>query len=343
MKVVKFIFLIIRIVSSGLYGLIVYIRNTLYNYKIITIHKFNKPIISVGNITLGGTGKTPLVIYIAQMLLKNGNSPGIISRGYGRVSSGIQIVHDGKKLLSDIKTSGDEPYLIAKTLNKVPVVVSEKRVLGIRQLIETFFCDIIIMDDGFQNRKINRDLNLLTVSTNDLLKDYRMFPWGKLRESIKNINRADYIIYTKTNNFRLPAIDSIIKKFTAVPKTTSILKPTLMKYSNKSYFKSAIPDAPCFAFCGIADPHSFIKMANNLSINIYDHLFFLDHQDYNQNILNKLLKKINLKLTNNILTTEKDLFKLPQWFYENNNIYVIKINLEIEKQTEMFNKIQSIL
>ena len=149
---------------SWLYGCTIWVRNQFYNFGWMKTTSFDKPVISVGNITSGGTGKTPLVIYLAQLLLRNGKQPGIISRGYGRKSQGIQIVHDGKKLLIDAKTSGDEPYLMARVLKKVPVVVCEDRSRGIRQLLDYYSVNVIIMDDSFQHRKVNRDLDILTVS-----------------------------------------------------------------------------------------------------------------------------------------------------------------------------------
>ena len=112
-----------------------WLRNQFYDFQWIKLAVFNKPIISVGNITSGGTGKTPLVIYLAQLLQKNGKKPGIISRGYGRKSQGLQVVHDGKKLLSDVDTVGDEPYLMACALKNVPIIVSEDRVIGIKELL----------------------------------------------------------------------------------------------------------------------------------------------------------------------------------------------------------------
>ena len=172
---------------SWLYGCTIWVRNQFYNFGWIKTTSFDKPIISVGNITSGGTGKTPLVIYLAQLLLKNGNKPGIISRGYGRKSQGIQIVHDGKELLIDAKTSGDEPYLMARVLKKVPVIVCADRSHGIRQLLDYYSVNMIIMDDSFQHRKVNRDLDIVTVSSNDKKIDYRLLPWGNLREQLKNI------------------------------------------------------------------------------------------------------------------------------------------------------------
>ena len=117
----------ILILVSWIYGLIIKIRNKLYDLHYIKSHSFNKPIISIGNITAGGTGKTPLVIYIATLIINQGKKPGIISRGYGRKSKGKIIVHDGKEMLVDVNMAGDEPFLIGKKLKNVPIDMKVSR------------------------------------------------------------------------------------------------------------------------------------------------------------------------------------------------------------------------
>ena len=134
-------FLPLLIPISWIYGLIISIRNLCYNFGLFTPVKFDVPIISVGNITMGGTGKTPLVIYIAKLLINAGKKPGIVSRGYGRHSKGTIVVHDGIKLLKDVKQSGDEPYLISKELNNTPVIVSKCRKTAIQNLLKLFTVD----------------------------------------------------------------------------------------------------------------------------------------------------------------------------------------------------------
>ena len=147
----------ILMIISILYGIIIEIRNKLYDYDLLKSKSFEKPIISIGNITTGGTGKTPLTIHIAKYILNQGKKPGIISRGYGRVSNGMVIVHDGTEMLVDVNNAGDEPYLIGRKLKNVPIIVSNKRQEGIKNLFENFFVDIVIMDDGFQHRSVKRD------------------------------------------------------------------------------------------------------------------------------------------------------------------------------------------
>ena len=337
------IFSPILIPISFLYGFFIWVRNQFYNRKWIKATVFNKPVISIGNITSGGTGKTPLVIYFAKLLKKNGKIPGIISRGYGRKSKGLQVVHNGHKLLSDVETSGDEPYLMANLLGNVPVIVCEDRNYGIKQLLDYYDVNVLIIDDGFQNRRVNRNLDILTVSSNDKTTDYKLLPWGNLRESLKNIKRADLIIYTKTENYNTPAIHSEIKPYIKANPIKSSLLPILMKYNTSGYQKSLPPDRPMFAFCGIADPNSFINLTLELLLNVVGRRFFQDHHDYTDTVIKELSKQIRTNNIIHVVTTEKDMVKLPESFLAEFEVYVIKIDVVFEDELRIQDLIQPLL
>ena len=328
---------------TWLYGCTIWVRNQFYNLGWIKTISFDKPVISVGNITSGGTGKTPLVIYLAQLLLKNGKNPGIISRGYGRKSQGMQIVHDGKKLLSNSETTGDEPYLMARVLEKVPVVVCEARRRGIKQLLDYYSVNVIIMDDSFQHRKVKRDLDILTVSSNDKKTDYRLLPWGNLREPLKNIDRANCVIYAKTENHKTPSIHSEFQPFLKTNPINSLLLPTLMKYNASNYQKSQPPGKPIFAFCGIAEPNSFINTAEELSLKVEGRKFFHDHQEYTKAVIQKLSGRIRASSISDVVTTEKDMVKLPKSFLEEFEVYVIKVDVIFENELIIKDIIQPLL
>ena len=325
---------------SWIYGLIIWIRNKLFDLNWIKSDYFNQPIISIGNITTGGTGKTPLVIHIAKIILAQGKTPGIISRGYGRKSKGMFVVHNGKKLLFDVATSGDEPFLIGKLLKKVPIIVSENRSMGIKKLLEDFSVDIVIMDDGFQHRKVKRDLNIITVSGNESFSNYKLLPIGKLREPLQNIKRADLLIYTKTENF--PHIHSKLESYYKQDFIFCIFHPILMKYNLFKNNKSQIPDEPVFAFCGIADSKSFFQSIIKFGIKIKGKKSYRDHQNYNDKILKKLSKKITELNVKNIITTEKDVVKLPDHFINNFEIYIIKIDIIMNDEAIIIKKIDSL-
>ena len=137
---------------SFIFAFIVKIRNLLYDNGLLKILKVNIPVISIGNITAGGTGKTPITIFLAEEAKKRGFNPGIVSRGYGRESKSNCIIHDGIRLLETVDRSGDEPYLMGRLLKDVPIIVSKNRFVGAKSLLEKFDIDLIILDDAFQHR-----------------------------------------------------------------------------------------------------------------------------------------------------------------------------------------------
>jgi len=328
---------------SLVYGSIIWIRNKLYDREWFSSFSFDIPIISVGNITTGGSGKTPLVMYWADLLQKNGKNPGIVSRGYGRKSQGMVIVHDGKELITDVENSGDEPYLMASVLKTVPVVVCEDRHEGISQLIKNNSIDVIIMDDGFQHRKVKRDLDIVTISANDQKEDYRLLPWGKLREPLHYISRANAVIFTRTDNYNPPKLLQGIKPFVKGELLLSTQQLTLMKYDGDGYGKSLPPENSLFAFCGIGEPKSFLDSIAKLGLKSGGKQIFRDHQEYTSSVINELSAQIKSSNCIGIITTEKDLVKLPDNFLEEFEIYIIKIEMEFEDEGTILNLIQPVL
>jgi tetraacyldisaccharide 4'-kinase len=308
-----------------------------------TTEDLKLPIISVGNITTGGSGKTPLVMYLANLLIKNGKNPGIVSRGYGRKSKGLVVVHDGKKMKAKVESAGDEPFLMATILKSVPVIVCEDRREAICHLVNSSTVNIIIMDDGFQHRKVKRDLDIITISANDTKNDYRLLPWGKLREPIKNINRSNALVFTKTDNFTPP---NMLAEFQSVFKGNSIVSsiiPVLMRYDSSGYHKSLPSSEVFFAFCGIGEPDSFFKSIKQLDIKSGGKRIFPDHQEYTKSVITELSAQIKSSNCTAIITTEKDLVKLPDSFLDEFDTFVIKIEMEFEIEGAVLDMIQPVL
>jgi len=191
---------IIASVLSFFYLVVISLRNWFYDKRIFKETKLSCPVISVGNITVGGTGKTPCVIMLARMLQKNGFKPAVISRGYGsRSIKPVNIVSNGEKILLDSETAGDEPYLIARELKNIPVITGAKRILTGETAINEFGANVLICDDAMQHRQIFRDINLVLLDNCGLSEKNYVLPRGRLREPIKELKRADAIIFTRTN------------------------------------------------------------------------------------------------------------------------------------------------
>ena len=282
-------------------------------------------------------------MYLANLLIKNGKNPGIVSRGYGRKSKGLVVVHDGKKMKAKVESAGDEPFLMATILKSVPVIVCEDRREAICHLVNSSTVNIIIMDDGFQHRKVKRDLDIITISANDTKNDYRLLPWGKLREPIKNINRSNALVFTKTDNFTPP---NMLAEFQSVFKGNSIVSsiiPVLMRYDSSGYHKSLPSSEVFFAFCGIGEPDSFFKSIKQLDIKSGGKRIFPDHQEYTKSVITELSAQIKSSNCTAIITTEKDLVKLPDSFLDEFDTFVIKIEMEFEIEGAVLDMIQPVL
>ena len=181
------------------------------------------------------------------------------------------------------------------------------------------------------------------ISSNDQKTDYRLLPWGILREPIKNIKRSDYVIYTKIKNNKIPPIHFEIQPFLNTYPINSTSLSTLMKYDTSGYRKSLPPDQHIFAFCGIADPNSFVNSISELSLKVKGRRFFQDHQDYTDTIIQELSNQIKSNYINHVVTTEKDMVKIPGDFISEYDFYVIKIEVVFENDAEIIDLIKPIL
>ncbi|MDQ3021742.1 MAG: tetraacyldisaccharide 4'-kinase [Bacteroidota bacterium] len=319
---------------SLIYSLIIYIRNKFYDTGILPSYKISKPVISIGNITTGGTGKTPFTIFIAKYFLNKGKKIGIISRGYSRNSQDTIIVCDGENINSNVQQSGDELILISEELIKYFkgnffVAAGSERVETSNLLINKFNPDVIILDDAFQHRKIKRDLDIVLVDAEDFIKNKFIntftLPAGNLREGLSNLYRADLII----QNNKSSEINSISKLENYNKNNIVIRYKTeyFMDYKNSILQKS---NCSAILFSGIANDNSFIRLVKDWGINITGVNTFPDHHNYTADDINLLEKKYS----NNIfITTEKDFIKIKKFkeFVSDYPVYYLKMKIEITK------------
>ena len=316
------------------YGVITILRNFCYDYGILKITKVSTPVISVGNITAGGTGKTPMTMHLAEEAKARGLKPGIVSRGYGRKSRGLHIVHDGNKLQMTVEKSGDEPFLMASLLKDVPVVVSENRIDGAEKLIQDYAVDIILVDDAFQHRKIYRDIDIVLMNASEKFSAYHMLPVGQLREMPWGLKRADYVLVTKGEGSGIPKMmRNFMGNAIQSTQTFKAKKYTSNGYESVEQCKNESCEcvsSPIFAFCGIAHGDSFLNNLKEMKIDILDSISFKDHIVYDDTTMTTLTSKINASNTKTVITTEKDLVKLPDSFFEDYNVHVLSMKMEID-------------
>ncbi|MBK8552016.1 MAG: tetraacyldisaccharide 4'-kinase [Ignavibacteria bacterium] len=324
---------VILIPFSLIYSFVIYLRNKLYDTGIFKSHKISVPVISIGNITTGGTGKTPLTILISKYFLDKGKKVGIVSRGYKRKSDEMVLVSDGKTINKDIEQSGDELVMISGELikdhkNNFFIAAGKNRVQAAEYLINEFKPDVIILDDGFQHRKLKRDLDIVLIDSHNFLSKKFLnsftLPSGILRESLNNLNRADLII--QNNKYEDIVIIPEFKKY-----DKDIIP---MRYKTEYFIdnkNSILRDfnSKAIVFSGIADDNSFIEMVKESKLTISKIVKFSDHHNYTaSDILS--LKGIHSK-GKIFITTEKDFVKIKQFtdFINDHPVYYLKMRSEL--------------
>ncbi len=315
---------------SLLFKFIQEVRNLLYDLNIIANTKFNIPTISVGNLSMGGTGKTPMVEYLLSNLLIK-YKIGILSRGYKRKSNGFLKLNE----YSDISVVGDEPFIIQKTFPDSNVYVCEDRVTGIQNILKNDELDFIILDDAFQHRKLKTTLNIMLSSFSKPFYNDYIFPVGDLRESRLSYKRANIIIITKCPaNLSQNEMNDIKLKINPLEDqkiffTTILYKDIL--FGNKSLNINSIINKEILLVTGIAETDSIIRYLNSRSIK-FKHLEYSDHHHYSNNDINNILK---LSRNSLVLTTKKDYYKLKDNI---NNLLYLDIETRFLKNEDQFLK-----
>ena len=312
---------------------ILFWRNLFYTVGFFVSRKLPTKVISIGNITTGGTGKTPAVIYLANILIKRGKRVAVLSRGYGRKTAGTQLVTDGNTPVLDWRNFGDEPTLISKALSGVPVVVDEKRHRGGMFLVDRFKPDVIIMDDAFQHRAIERDVDIVLINSQDQRSDHKLLPYGFLREPWIHLKRAHAIIFTKTNLMKpAPFLRSMARK-SRVPRFRSVLLCGPL-VSPEGEYKEILKENSALALSAVGDHGGFMRTLNSAGLNVVEELVFRDHHDYTQEDVELTQKHLLKSGAEYVVTTEKDMVKLDQLDLSRIEIYSIGIEFKLSKKAE---------
>jgi tetraacyldisaccharide 4'-kinase len=306
---------------SFIYGLMMFVYNKMYDCKLKKIRHFDIPVISVGNISVGGTGKTPHIEYLVELLSKDFKIA-VLSRGYKRKSKGFQYVD-----VNDCYTkTGDEPLQIKKKYPDITVAVNANRCKGIEKLRRDFpDIDMILLDDAFQHRKIQPSLNIVLIDYNRPVSKDSILPAGRLRDCKSSLYRADIILVTKCPNDILPK-----ERKTVASQLEKYKKPlyfSTLEYGKECpLFQSSI-DLNCqtklSGISGIANPVPFFKLIDKrYAFAIIEKLKFPDHHDFSEKDIRIILKKTE---TSAIVTTEKDSVRLIPHFNGMENRYTEKL------------------
>lgn len=330
---------------SILYSGIIRLRNLFYQTGLFKVRKLGCRVISVGNITVGGTGKTPMVIMLANLLREKGYSPAILSRGYGgKQKSRINVVSDGKHILSRPDEAGDEPVLIAKSAGNIPVITGKRRYLTGQYAIEHFGADVLILDDAFQHRSVFRDIDMVLLDEKSPFGNGFVIPVGELREPVSALERADIIVKTGVrrqetgDRGQWPGISEQLADthiFEAYRRPGDLLKAS----TGDSYPLTHLHGKKVCAFAGIARPDSFRETIASAGGEVAAFLSFPDHHVYTAGDLDRIRTAVSKSSAQIILTTEKDGIKLIDFPDFLRDIYLLRIEMKISPSQGQFENI----
>jgi tetraacyldisaccharide 4'-kinase len=316
------------------YGFTISVRNLFFDKSVFKSEKVDAKVISVGNINVGGSGKTPLVIYVTNLLKNAGYKVGVLSRGYGRKSIGYKLVSKGDEILTSVEECGDEIYHTSLEC-KVAAAVSENRVKGAKRLIEETGINAIVLDDAFQHRWIERDIDLVIIDqsflNNKSFFKHNLLPSGDLREGFDSLKRADVIILNR-KFLDKEEIKSEMKNhfegkkiFTSYYRAISFVDAMRKIEYNLEDFKGQ----ESLVVSGIANPHSFLNVLGKVHVNTQNKLIFRDHKNYALREVQQIRKRFYTTNSHSVVTTEKDAVKLSRFNreFDDVDIFYLKINL----------------
>jgi tetraacyldisaccharide 4'-kinase len=293
---------------SAIYGAVVRTRNALYDQKLFRSQRLQGSVISVGNISTGGSGKTPFVILLGELLKARGIPFDVLSRGYGRNTRGVLLVDPGG-LPQDF---GDEPLLIARRL-QVPVVVGEDRYEAGRFAESRFGAQLHLLDDGFQHRGLARDFDIVLITPEDA-RD-RLLPAGRLREPLRSLQRADAVVLTSgASPESFPVAGKMVWRVRRGIVTQNLAQP--------------VPARP-IVFCGIARPQNFLLQLRAAGIDPIAEAFYRDHHTYTERDIRDLLQLRQRSEAGGFVTTEKDAVNLGGYLDSLAPLAVIPVKMEL--------------
>jgi tetraacyldisaccharide 4'-kinase len=328
-------------------------RLWLYQTRILHDQPLGCLVVVVGNLTVGGTGKTPVVEKFARALQERGRKVAILSRGYKSKSAPLwkkwwyalthtqepppRIVSDGEQVLLDSEQAGDEPYMLARNLPGVIVLVDKNRVKSGAYAIKRFGCDTLVLDDGFQYLPLKGRLNLLLVDKTNPFGNGHLLPRGILREPIKHLRRASYVFLTKSNGQRDPELEALIKEHN--PEVDIIECAHRPQYLQRFGVPREAPGARepltflkgrrVMAFSGIATPESFEKFLRDLGALIVGRERFMDHYRYGEEDFRALIAAARNEGADCLVTTEKDAVRLPEGYAWPLPLYYLRLEIDI--------------
>lgn len=325
------------------YGGVIRVRAFLYTSGLLKPKRLLCPVISVGNITVGGTGKTPLVMALARGLMDRGISVAILSRGYKRKRTSKTLVSDGHITLLSPDESGDEPFLMAESLKGIPILVGKDRFVNGRIALQQFGVHVLLLDDGYQHLKLYRDLNILLIDSSIGFGDYHLLPRGILREPLSYLRRADLFLLTKVEHAEECRLleEKLRELHPSSPIFHSHYKPLgLIGPKGEWEDLRTLQGKKVFIFSGIANPSYFSSLLKKCGMEIVTEAIFPDHHLYTKEDLASLEKQGSG--ADWFVTTEKDMVKMLKLNIGHLPIRALRIEIRIWEEETFYKKVLEI-
>lgn len=356
--IIAYILLCLLRVGSVIFRVGVSVKQGLYRYGILRQHKLRAGVISLGNITVGGTGKTPTAQRLAIIIRDMGYRVAILNRGYRASWRGeVGLVSDGRKIFMSASEAGDEAYLLAKNLPGVAVVIGKNRAVTGDYAVDNLKAEVIILDDGYQHWQLARDLDIVLIDSLNVFGNNFLLPRGTLREPLSNLYRANAFLLTKVDQ--------------ANDDARAVIRGTLARYNDKALIIESVHSPRCFieveewykgvrpstvaleaarghrvlAFSAIGNPPSFEQTITDTGVELIDAVRYPDHHSYTMAEMQEIMQRAVDNNAQALITTEKDAVKIPSEFIHSERplpVYVMSIELKfIGGYTELMDMIKN--
>lgn len=336
----------IRRALSSIYGFISGAYHLLYDAGFLSSEKLPAKVISVGNITSGGTGKTPFVLYLARRLSSR-YRVAILSRGYkGKREGSFGLVSDGKRVLLDPLEAGDEAYLLAKSLKDVPVLVGKDRLFSGGFATSFLGSQVLILDDGFQYRPLRRDLDIVLIDALDPFGGGKLLPQGLLREPPSALRRADVIVINRASLISLDLLSELKETLRGLNPRASLFTADYRATGLRELFgtkKVWLQGEKVYALCALGNPESFMRHLESMGLKVVYARFFPDHYRYTEGELREIEREAFSVGASFIVTTSKDEVNMPFNFRPSIPFFVSEIELELKEEERFWKKVEEAL
>lgn len=308
---------------SKLYGGLMHFRRKLYEKQLLPSYALSCPVVSIGNLALGGTGKTPMVIHLARLIKGMGHRVAVISRGYkGTAQNKGAVVYDGRAMGCDVAQSGDEPYLMATLLEDVPVVVGKDRYRAGKRATRVSRPDVILLDDAFQHLQLKRDLNLLLLDARSPLGNTYVLPRGRLREPASAIGAADAVVLTRSDSVPPLNFETVTERYPSLPVFRSVHCSVIRGMAEADRPLPSLHRLPVrpaglgalnlFAFAGLADNPAFFDAIGRQGVRLVGEMGFSDHHDYSAHDVSRIGRAAVAAGADTLVTSDKDYVRLAE-------------------------------